>query len=70
MSKESTPSIETMIGQLEVLATNLENGTMPFDEALNNYKQGLSLLDQCKRYLKQSKAEIKELHDQYISDEE
>jgi exodeoxyribonuclease VII small subunit len=67
---QSAPSIEAMLEQLEQLAKNLENNTMPFNEALTHYKEGLSLIDQCKRYLKQTKLDIKELHDHYINDEE
>jgi exodeoxyribonuclease VII small subunit len=68
MEPVTAPSLETMIEQLELLAKNLEAADMPFDKALENYKQGLHLLDQCKKYLKESKAEIKKLHDQYTND--
>ena len=68
--EQPTPSIEAMLEQLEQLVQQLETGSMPFERALTSYKQGLGLADQCKRYLKQSKEEVKALHDQYMNDDE
>jgi exodeoxyribonuclease VII small subunit len=63
-------SIEEMLLKLENLARQLEDNTMPFNEALSNYKASLLLLDQCKRYLKKSKDEIQQLHNEYLGDDE
>lgn len=63
-------SIEAILSQLENLAQSLETGQLPFNEALAQYKQGLTMIEQCKQYLRTAKNELKELHDQYINDEE
>ncbi len=57
--------IETVLADLENIASELEKGDLPFQMALSQYKNGLALLTQCRTYLKDAEILVKNLHEQY-----
>ncbi len=57
--------IETVLADLEKISLDLEKGELPFHTALLEYQKGLSLLTQCRAYLKDAENLVKILHEQY-----
>ena len=61
-------SFEQKLSQIEKLAAELEQGDLPFDEALSHYKNGLNLITECKEYLKSTKSELDRLQQHYAKE--
>lgn len=60
MAKHSPalPDFETSIAELERIATAMESGQMPLDEALTAYQRGINLLRHCQSTLAAAEKQI------------
>lgn len=62
--KNPTLSFEASMSELDNIVTQMESGTLPLEEALNAYKRGISLLQQCQKTLNEVEQQIQILDDQ------
>lgn len=69
MSDKEEQRLEPLMQKLEALSRELEQGELPFEEALERYKEGLALLHRCRQFLNTASEQIKEVHAQFLSSE-
>ena len=67
--EEQEQRLEPLMQKLEAISRELEQGELPFEESLERYKEGLTLLHRCRQYLKNAGDQIKEVHAQFLSSE-
>lgn len=58
MSKNNEVSFEETIKQLEAIVTQLENGDLPLDEALNEFEKGIKLARSGQKQLNEAEQRI------------
>lgn len=58
MSTESKPSYEEIVESLEEVLTQLEDGGLPLDQALQAYERGVSLSEQAQDLLTEAELRI------------
>lgn len=56
--QDKEPSFEETIKQLETIVTQLENGDLPLDEALNEFEKGIKLARAGQKQLSQAEQRI------------
>ena len=62
MAKTQTqPTFEAMLDRLQLIADQLEEGTVPLDQALTLYEEGVALAKQCAEKLAGAEAKLREL---------
>ena len=54
---------EKSLSELEKTVTSLENGDMPFEEAITAFEKGIKLSKECTKYLENAKQRIISLSD-------
>ncbi|MBI5475023.1 MAG: exodeoxyribonuclease VII small subunit [Ignavibacteriae bacterium] len=59
--KENKPTFEQSLRRLEQIVDELEQGTVPLDEALKMYEEGLELSKTCVARLSQAEMRVKKL---------
>ncbi|HEY9571520.1 MAG TPA: exodeoxyribonuclease VII small subunit [Pusillimonas sp.] len=66
-SKAALPQdFETALAQLESLVSQMESGTLPLDQSLTAYEQGVELAKICQRRLDQAEQQVKVLQDNLL----
>lgn len=58
MSNNNEVSFEETIKQLEAIVTQLENGDLPLDEALNEFEKGIKLARSGQKQLNEAEQRI------------
>ncbi len=58
MSKNNEVSFEETLKQLEAIVTQLENGDLPLDEALNEFEKGIKLARSGQKQLNEAEQRI------------
>jgi exodeoxyribonuclease VII small subunit len=59
----AAPSYEDALAELERLVQRMEDGQMPLDQMLDNYKRGAELLELCRTRLERVEEQVKVLED-------
>jgi exodeoxyribonuclease VII small subunit len=59
--KESTPSFEQSLKRLEKIVEALEGGSVPLEDALNLYEEGVKISKECLEKLSQAEVRLKYL---------
>ena len=54
-------SFEQALKELEIIVKNLENGTIPLDESLENFEIGIKLIRRCNLLLNNAEKKVKKL---------
>jgi exodeoxyribonuclease VII small subunit len=54
-------NFEQALGQLEKIVQNLENGTIPLDDSLSNFENGIKLIKHCSQLLDNAEKKVKKL---------
>lgn len=49
---------EDLLNELEALVKDLENGDLNLDDAVNKYKRGIEIANECKKILDQAQSEV------------
>lgn len=57
---------ETALARLEALVARMESGTMPLEESLIAYEQGVELAKVCQRRLDRAEQQVKVLQDNLL----
>lgn len=57
---------ETALAQLETLVAQMENGSLPLEQSLAAYEQGVALARICQRRLDQAEQQVKVLRDNLL----
>ena len=52
-------TFEQLMNRLDEIISSLDNEKLPLDEALELYKEGISLSAECKKALESAKAQVK-----------
>src|SRR3546814_6862531 len=60
-SSDLPQDFETALAQLESLVSQVESGTLPLDQSLTAYEQGVELAKICQRRLDQAEQQVKEI---------
>ena len=60
MAEKQMTSFEEKFGKLEELTRSLESGTLPIDEAIVVYSQGMELAVECKKSLDEMSQKIED----------
>ena len=63
-------TFEQSMNRLDEIISSLDNEKLPLDEALELYKEGISLSAECKKALESAKAQVKILDESKIAEEE
>jgi exodeoxyribonuclease VII small subunit len=58
-----SPSFEESLSELEAIISAMEVGQMPLQEALDTYKRGISLLQQCQDTLSSAEQQVRILEE-------
>ncbi len=61
---EKKVSFEAQLSELEKIVTNLENGSIPLEEALEQFKNGVKLSQDLEKKLNDADATVAKLMDQ------
>lgn len=61
MEKEEKKSFEENLSLLEVAVKQLEDGTLPLDEAINKYTQAMELANICSLDLKNATQQVNKI---------
>ena len=64
MSAESDRSYEEIVQALEAVLTELEDGGLPLDQAVDAYERGVALSEQAQRLLAEAELRIDTLRDE------
>jgi len=61
--EEETEKInfEQALKELEIIVRNLENGTIPLDDSLENFENGIKLIRRCNLLLDNAEKKVKKL---------
>jgi exodeoxyribonuclease VII small subunit len=54
-------SFEQALKELEIIVRNLENGTIPLDDSLENFENGIKLIRRCNFLLDNAEKKVKKL---------
>jgi exodeoxyribonuclease VII small subunit len=54
-------SFEQALRELDTIVKNLENGTIPLDESLENFENGIKLVRHCNFLLNNAEKKVKKL---------
>lgn len=54
-------SFEQALKELEIIVKNLENGTIPLDDSLENFENGIKLIRRCNFLLNSAEKKVKKL---------
>ena len=54
-------TFEQALKELETIVRNLENGTIPLDDALENFENGIKLVRRCNSLLDSAEKKVKKL---------
>ena len=54
-------SFEQALKELEAIVKNLENGTVPLDDSLENFENGVKLIRRCNFLLDSAEKKVKKL---------
>jgi len=54
-------NFEQALIELETIVHSLENGTIPLDESLENFENGVKLIRRCNRLLDSAEKKVKKL---------
>jgi exodeoxyribonuclease VII small subunit len=63
IAEPTPPSYEDALGELERLVQRMEDGQMPLDQMLANYRRGAELLELCRSRLAAVEEQVKVLED-------
>lgn len=63
-------TFEQSMNRLDEIISSLDNEKLPLDEALELYKEGISLSAECKKALESAKAQVKILDESKNAEEE
>lgn len=63
MTESEDQTYEEMVEALEVVLTELEDGGLPLDRALDAYERGVRLSEQAERLLTQAELRIEQLRE-------
>jgi exodeoxyribonuclease VII small subunit len=61
--KKATMTFEERLQRLQEIVAGLESGTLPLEESVNLYKEGLTLSKLCKEQLEKARNEVRLLSD-------
>ena len=66
MAKENAKDTENInfeqaLKELETIVRNLENGTIPLDDSLENFENGIKLIRRCNLLLDNAEKKVKKL---------
>lgn len=56
--EKSSTQFEDSLQKLETLVKNLESGTLPLEEALTAFQEGVGLVKQCQTLLSQAEQKV------------
>lgn len=59
--KKTAPSIEVALTELQTLVEQLESGSLPLEEALKHFEQGIQLIQQCQTTLNTAEQRVQTL---------
>lgn len=59
----SPQSFESALSDLETLVREMESGTISLEQALENYRKGVTLLKYCDRTLRDAEQQVSQLED-------
>ena len=62
-AKNSPPSFETAMAELEALVEKMDSGQLPLEESLGAYQRGVELLKYCEKVLEDAQQRVKVLED-------
>ncbi|MCC6149128.1 MAG: exodeoxyribonuclease VII small subunit [Planctomycetes bacterium] len=62
--KEEFERFEQLVAHVEAALSDLEGGTLPLEDALKRYEEGVSALRKCMTILKQAEARVQILAEQ------
>ena len=54
-------NFEQALKELEIIVRNLENGTIPLDDSLENFENGIKLIRHCNFLLDNAEKKVKKL---------
>lgn len=63
MTKSKQPNFETNLEQLDKIVTDLEQGQLPLDQSLKAFEQGVKLIRDCQKALKDAEQKVQILTD-------
>jgi exodeoxyribonuclease VII small subunit len=58
---QNSSNFEQSLQKLELLVKNLESGTLPLEEALKSFQEGVGLVKQCQTLLSQAEQKVEVL---------
>ncbi|GIK54277.1 MAG: Exodeoxyribonuclease 7 small subunit [Planctomycetes bacterium] len=61
---EDGERFEVLVSQVEAALADLEGGTLPLEDALKRYEEGVAALRRCMAILKQAEARVQVLSEQ------
>jgi exodeoxyribonuclease VII small subunit len=62
--KDESERFEQLVAHVESALSDLEGGTLPLEDALKRYEEGVSALRKCMAILKQAEARVQILAEQ------
>ncbi|MDF0606096.1 exodeoxyribonuclease VII small subunit [Neisseriaceae bacterium TC5R-5] len=65
-ANKAPDSFESALTQLETIIQAMENGDIPLETALNQYKQGIELIKFCQNTLADAEQQLKVLENQEL----
>ncbi len=66
MSKQSAPSFEQALKELEGIVTQMETGQLPLEQSLQAYQRGSELLQFCQKSLSDIEQQVRLLNENNV----